>query len=57
MATVKDVKVTRQHAWTIDRTGFAKFPTLKTAATRARAQRFQFEVNGVDGSSGSPMIL
>ncbi len=53
---VKDVKVPRQQAWTIDWSNLAKFPTLKTPATRARLQRFQFKVTGVDVSSGSPMI-
>ena len=49
-------KVPRQHAWTIDWTNLARFPALKTAAARARPQRFRFTVTGVDVSSGSPMI-
>jgi hypothetical protein len=53
---IKEVQVPRQHAWTIDWTNLAKFPALKTTATRARPQRFQFRVTGVDVSSGSPMI-
>ena len=53
---IKDVHVPRQHAWTIDWINLAKFPALKTTATRARPQRFQFRVTGVDVSSGSPMI-
>ncbi len=52
----KDVQVPRNHAWTIDWTNLVKFPALKSAATRARPQRFQFKVAGVDVSSGSPMI-
>jgi len=52
----KDVQVPRQHAWIIDWMNLAKFPALKTAATRSRPQRFQFKVEGVDVSSGSPML-
>ena len=51
---VKDVQVPRQHAWTIDWTNLAAFPALKTQGTRAKPQRFQFKVTGVDVSSGSP---
>ena len=53
---VKDVQVPRQHAWTIDWTNLAAFPALKTTAVRAKPQRFQFKVNGVDVSSGSPTV-
>ena len=53
---VKDVQVPRQHAWTIDWTNLAAFPALKTQATRAKLQRFQFKVAGVDVSSGSPVV-
>ena len=53
---VKDVQVPRQHAWTIDWMNLAKFPALKNPGTRAKPQRFQFKVTGVDVSSGSPMI-
>ncbi|MEP7141190.1 MAG: hypothetical protein ABI745_16260 [Caldimonas sp.] len=53
---IVDVKVPRQHAWTIDWTNLARFPALKTNAARARPQRFRFTVAGVDVSSGSPMI-
>ncbi len=53
---LKDVKVPRQHAWTIDWTNLARFPALKTPATRAKPQRFHFRVTGVDVSSGSPAM-
>ena len=53
---LKDVKVPRQHAWTIDWTNLAKFAALKTPATRAKPQRFHFRVTGVDVSSGSPAM-
>ena len=53
---LKDVKVPSQHAWTIAWTNLAKFPALKTPATRARPQRFTFTVSGVDMSSGSPSM-
>ena len=49
-----DVKVPRQHAWTIDWAHLDRFPVLKTAAARTRPQRFRFTVTGVDVSSGSP---
>jgi hypothetical protein len=52
----KDVQVPRQNAWIIDWMNLAKFPALKTAATRSRPQRFQFKVESVDVSSGSPAL-
>jgi hypothetical protein len=52
----KDVQVPRGHAWIIDWMNLAKFPVLKAAAARSRPQRFQFKVEGVDVSSGSPML-
>ena len=51
---LRDVKVPRQHAWTIDWANLARFPALKTPAARAKPQRFRFTVTGVDVSSGSP---
>jgi hypothetical protein len=53
---VKDVKVPRQHAWSIDWTNLAQFTSLKSPATRAKPQRFHFRVTGVDVSSGSPAM-
>jgi hypothetical protein len=53
---VKEVRVAKNIAWTIDWTNIDRFPQLKTAATQARPQRFRFTVVKNDIVSGSPAM-
>ena len=52
---VKEVRVAKNVAWTIDWTNIDRFPQLKTAATQAKPQRFRFTVVKNDVVSGSPV--
>ena len=53
---VKEVRVAKNVAWTIDWTNIDRFPQLKTAATQAKPQRFRFTVIKNDVVSGSPVM-
>ena len=53
---VKEVRVAKNVAWTIDWTNIDRFPQLKTAATQAKPQRFRFSVVKNDVVSGSPVM-
>jgi len=53
---VKEVRVAKNVAWTIDWTNLDRFPQLKTAATQAKPQRFRFTVIKNDVVSGSPVM-
>jgi hypothetical protein len=53
---VKEVRVAKNVAWTIDWTNIDRFPQLKTAATQAKPQRFRFTVVKNDVVSGSPVM-
>jgi hypothetical protein len=53
---VKEVRVAKNVAWTIDWTNIDHFPQLKTAATQAKPQRFRFTVIKNDVVSGSPVM-
>ena len=53
---VKEVRVAKNVAWTIDWTNIDRFPQLKTAATQAKPQRFRFTVVKNDVVSGSPAM-
>jgi len=53
---VKEVRVAKNVAWTIDWTNLDRFPQLKTAATQAKPQRFRFTVVKNDVVSGSPAM-
>jgi len=53
---VKEVRVAKNVAWTIDWTNIDRFPQLKTAATQAKPQRFRFTVAKNDVVSGSPVM-
>ena len=53
---VKEVRVAKNVAWTIDWTNLDRFPQLKTAATQAKPQRFRFTVVKNDIVSGSPVM-
>jgi hypothetical protein len=53
---VKEVRVAKNIAWTIDWTNIDRFPQLKTAATQAKPQRFRFTVVKNDIVSGSPAM-
>ena len=53
---VKEVRVAKNVAWTIDWTNLDRFPQLKTAATQAKPQRFRFHVAKNDVVSGSPVM-
>ena len=53
---VKEVRVAKNVAWTIDWTNFDRFPQLKTAATQAKPQRFRYTVIKNDVVSGSPVM-
>jgi hypothetical protein len=53
---VKEVRVAKNVAWTIEWTNIDRFPQLKTAATQAKPQRFRFTVVKNDVVSGSPVM-
>ena len=53
---VKEVRVAKNVAWTIDWTNIDRFPQLKTVATQAKPQRFRFTVVKNDIVSGSPVM-
>ena len=53
---VREVRVPKNVAWTIDWTNIDRFPQLKTAATQAKPQRFRFTVVKNDIVSGSPAM-
>jgi hypothetical protein len=53
---LRDVQPGRDVAWTIAWTNLDQFPTLKTAATQAKPQRFRFRVVKTDLVSGSPKL-
>ena len=53
---VKEVRVAKNVAWTINWTNLDRFPQLKTAATQAKPQRFRFTVVKNDVVSGSPAM-
>lgn len=53
---VKEVRVAKNVAWTIDWTNIDQFPQLKNAATQAKPQRFRFRVVKNDVVSGSPVM-
>lgn len=53
---VREVRVAKNVAWTIDWTNIDRFPQLKNPATQARPQRFRFLVAKNDLVSGSPAI-
>ena len=53
---VKEVRVAKNVAWTIDWINIDRFPQLKTAATQAKPQRFRFTVIKNDVVSGSPVM-
>jgi hypothetical protein len=53
---VKEVRVAKNVAWTIDWTNIDRYPQLKNAATQAKPQRFRFHVAKNDVVSGSPAM-
>ncbi len=53
---VREVRVAKNVAWTIDWTNIDKFPQLKTPAVRGRPQLFRFRVAKNDVTSGSPVL-
>ncbi|MDQ6638549.1 MAG: hypothetical protein M3Z15_02645 [Pseudomonadota bacterium] len=53
---VKEVRVAKNVAWTIDWSNIDQFPQLKSAATQARPQQFRFRVVKNDVVSGSPVM-
>jgi hypothetical protein len=53
---VREVRVAKNVAWTIDWTNIDKFPQLKTPAVQAKPQRFRFRVVKNDVVSGSPAL-
>ena len=53
---VKEVRVAKNVAWTIDWTNIDRFPQLKNAATQGKPQRFRFHVHKNDLVSGSPAL-
>ena len=53
---VREVRVAKNIAWTIDWTNIDRFPQLKNPATQAKPQRFRFNVVKNDIVSGSPAM-
>jgi hypothetical protein len=53
---VREVRVAKNVAWTIDWINIDKFPQLKSAAVQAKPQRFRFRVLKNDVVSGSPAL-
>jgi len=53
---VREVRVAKDIAWTIDWTNIDRFPQLKSPATQAKPQRFRFNVVKNDIVSGSPAM-
>ena len=53
---VKEVRVAKNVAWTIEWANIDRFPQLKSAATQAKPQRFRFVVVKNDVVSGSPAL-
>ena len=53
---VREVRVAKNVAWTIDWTNIDKFPQLKTPAVQAKPQVFRFRVAKNDVVSGSPAL-
>jgi hypothetical protein len=53
---LREMKVAKNVAWTIEWINLDQFPALKTPAERARPYRFRFRVVKTDSSSGSPVL-
>ena len=53
---VREVRVAKNTAWTIDWTNLDRFAQLKSPATQAKPQRFRFRVVKNDVVSGSPAL-
>ena len=53
---LREVKVAKNVAWSIEWANIDKFPDLSTPEGRARPHRFRFRVVKTDSSSGSPNL-